>query len=80
MAKNHHKYKLTEIDKFHMYTKLDTTKTTPMARARLKTGQIINTKNSSKTPAGKRPCGIPKTTRRKTIENGSKLGKSGGQS
>ena len=44
----HHKYKLTETDKFHLYAKPDTTKTTPMASARLMNGQIINTKDGSK--------------------------------
>ena len=48
LAKHHHKHKLTEIDKFHLHTKPDTTKTTPMAWARLKNGQISNTKDSSK--------------------------------
>ena len=47
LAKHHHKYKLTETDKFHLYTKPDTTKTTPMAWARLRNGQINNTKDSS---------------------------------
>ena len=35
LTKHHHKHKLTEIDKFHLYTKQDTTKRTPMAWARL---------------------------------------------
>ena len=41
-------YKLNENDKFHLYTKPDTTKTTPMVLARLKNGQITNTKDNSK--------------------------------
>ena len=64
LAKHHHKYiKLTEIDKFHLHTTPDTTKTTPMAWACLKNGQIIIPKIALRwTPAGKIPRRRPKTT------------------
>ena len=70
-ATHHHKYKLTEIDKFNLYI-LNQTR-----QKRLRwLGHVLKMDRSSIpkialrwTPAGKSPRGRPKTTWRKTIEN-----------